>query len=391
LATSCTRGLTSSKGGTLNSHEKNNFGEIEMKFLFVFAAVLSLSLTACDKKPATPTAAKEEPVRPVRTLVVTAGAVGGSTYLPAEVRPRYEQRYAFRVGGKIAKRLVDVGQSIQAGQTLAIMDSTDVMPAINAQNAQVDSAKTDLALQQVELKRVQDLASKGFVSSASLDRQKATAEAALSRLKAAQAQLTNVSNGLQFQTLKADKAGVVLAIDAEAGTVVAAGQSVVRAAQLGEKELLVNVPESSVNTLRSAKAIAASFSALPGKVFSGRLRELAPSADPATRTYAARFSLEAADPGLSLGMSGTVQFSQNQATSIVVPNTALYTRDNTVKVWLVDKASQTVKAVAVKLGASTNDGVVIETGLKAGDIVVTAGANLLLAGQKVKLFNEAAQ
>jgi RND family efflux transporter MFP subunit len=346
----------------------------------------ALLFSACGKKEAPVAAIKEEPVRPVRTLVVAAGAVSDNLFLPAEVRPRHEQRYAFRVPGKVAKRLVDVGQTIKAGQVLAVMDSTDVLPAINAQNAQLESAKTDLTLQQVELKRVQELSSKGFLSTASLERQQAATDAAAARYRAAAAQLSSAQNSLQFQTLKADKAGVVLAIDAEAGSVVAAGQSVVRAAQLGEKELLVNVPENSLAAFRKAGVFAASFAALPNKVYQGTLREVAPAADPASRTYAARISLREADDALSLGMSGTLQLAQGQGAAIIVPNTALYTRDNTVRVWLVDKASETVKPVAVTLGASTNEGVVVKTGLKAGDIVVTAGANLLLPGQKVKLI-----
>jgi membrane fusion protein, multidrug efflux system len=350
------------------------------------AVMFAIGLTACAKKAEVAVAPKEEPARPVRTLTVSAGTLGDSVYLPAEVRARHEQRYGFRVGGKLAKRLVEVGQTVKAGQVLAVMDSADVMPAINAQNAQVDSAKTDLALQQAELKRVQDLASKGFVSTASLDRQKATTDAAQARLKAAVAQLGSVQNGLQFQTLKADTAGVVLAVDAEAGTVVAAGQSVIRCAQLGEKELVINVPEASLVAIRNAKTFVANFSALPGKVYQGKLRELSPSSDPASRTYAARISVQNPDDALSLGMSGTVQVEQVAGSAIVVPNSALYSRDSVVRVWLVDKASQTVNAVPVTLGATTNDGVVIKTGLKNGDIVVTAGASLLLAGQKVKLL-----
>ncbi len=354
---------------------------------FLMLSISSALLTGCPNKDVTKQEAvkKEEPIRPVRTLVVAAGALGDSLFLPAEVKPRHEQRYAFRVGGKVAKRLVEVGQTIKPGQVLAVMDSTDVLPAINAQKAQMVSAKTDLALQQAELKRVQELTSKGFVSAASLERQQAATDAASARLNAAAAQLNNVQNGLQFQTLKADQGGVVLAVDAEPGTVVAAGQTVVRTAQMSEKELLVNVPEVSISSFKKSGQLIAVFSALPGKVYQGRLRELAPSADPGSRTYAARVTLLNADEALGLGMSGTLQLVQKQEATIVVPNSALYTRDGIVKVWLVDKATETVKPTAVTLGQSTNDGVVIQSGLKAGDIVVTAGANLLLPGQKVKL------
>ena len=198
--------------------------------------------------------------------------------------------------------------------------------------------------------------------------------------------MANAQNGLNFQTLRADKAGVVVAIDAEAGSVVAAGQSVVRVAQLGEKEIIVNVPEREVGLMKQANGFAAQFDAIPGKIYAAKLRELSPAADAASRTYLAKLAITNADDALKLGMSATVRLDLGAAQAIVVPNTALYTRDNATRVWLVDRASETVKPVEVKVGASTNEGVVIASGLKAGDLVVTAGANLLLSGQKVRLI-----
>lgn len=354
------------------------------------------ALTACGKKEEAPSKStsttdqsnKAEPIRPVRTITVAQGAVGDILYLPGEVKARYEQRYGFRVNGKIAQRLVDVGQSVKAGQTLAVMDSSDVMPAIAAQNAQVEAARTDMALQQSELKRVQELSTKGFLSTAALERQRAAMDAANARLKAAQSQLVSVQNGLNFQTLRADKAGVVIGVDAEAGTVVAAGQSVVRVAQVAEKEIQVAVPERSVKALREAKSLIAVADAVPGKVYNLQLRELAPNADTASRTYSAKLSIVNADEALRWGMSSTVRIDLNQIQALVVPNTALYTRDSIVRVWVVDKATETVKPVEVKLGTSKDDGVVIASGLKTGDVVVTAGSNLLQAGQKVRLLAE---
>ncbi len=342
---------------------------------------------SADAKPEAPTATKAEPPRPVRVLQVGMSSLSDISYLPGEVRPRYEQRYGFRVPGKIARRMVDVGQVVKAGQALAVLDSQDVLPAIDAQAAQVEVAKTDWVLQVSELKRQQELRDKGFVSGAALERQAATTAAADARVKAAQSQLANAKNGLTFQTLKADKAGVVIAVDAEAGSVVAAGQSVVRVAQLGEKEIVVNVPEREVGQMKLAKGFLAQFDAIPGKTYAATLRELAPAADAASRTYAAKLSIVNADDALKLGMSATVRLDLGAAQSIVVPNTALYTRDNATRVWLVDRASETVRAVEIKVGESTNDGVVVTSGLKPGDLVVTAGANLLLAGQKVRLID----
>ena len=362
--------------------------------LAALSVIGALTVVGCGKKDDVKTeapAVKAEPPRPVRFIQVGMSALGDISYLPGEVRPRFEQRYGFRVPGKIARRLVDVGQEVKAGQVLAVLDSQDVLPSIGAQSAQVEVARTDLVLQQSELKRQQELRDKGFVSGAALERQAAASAAADARVKAAQSQLASAQNGLNFQTLRSDKSGVVVAIDAEAGSVVAAGQSVVRIAQLGEKEIIVNVPERAVALLQKANGFTAHFDAVPGKFYVAKLRELAPIADSASRTYVAKLSLASADDALKLGMSATVRLDLGAAPVIVVPNTALYTRDNATRVWLVDRASETVKPVEVKLGTSTNEGVAVVSGLKAGDLVVTAGANLLIAGQKVRLIDAAPQ
>lgn len=360
--------------------------------LLIGAAIVTV--TGCSKKEdaaKTVTEAakdsKPELPRPVRFMQVGMSSLSDVSFLPGEVRPRFEQRFGFRVPGKIAQRLVDVGQVVTAGQVLAVLDSQDVLPAINAQAAQVEVAKTDFKLQQSETKRQQDLRDKGFVSGAALERQVATADAADARVKAALSQLSSAQNGLNFQTLRADKAGVVISVDAEAGSVVSAGQSVVRVAQLGEKEIIVNVSERAVGLIKTAKGFAAQFDALPGKLYAAKLRELSPAADAASRTYTARLSIINADDAVRLGMSATVRLELAETQAIVIPNTALYTRDNATRVWLVDRASETVKAVEVKTGESTNEGVAVMSGLKPGDLVVTAGANLLQPGQKVRLLD----
>ncbi len=376
-----------------------------MKYRTTLAISLLLNtalLAGCGQRDASPQTPASEaaasqpkaepggPPRPVRFMTVGLSNVEDISILPGEIRPRFEQRYGFRVGGKIQRRLVDVGQEVKVGQVLAVLDSQDVQPAINAQAAQLEVARSDLKLQQSELKRQQELRDKGFVSGAALERQDAATEAAQSRVNAARSQLINAQNGLTFQTLRADKNGVVLGVDAEAGSVVAAGQSVVRVAQLGEKEIAINVPERAISSMRQAKGFALSVDAIANKTYHAKLRELAPAADPASRTYAARLSIVDADAALQLGMSATVQLELGAAQVIVVPNSALYTRDNTNHVWLVDRATESVRSVAVKLGESTQDGVTIASGLKPGDLVVTAGANLLMAGQKVRLLEGSA-
>jgi membrane fusion protein, multidrug efflux system len=322
----------------------------------------------------------------VRSIVVGRADLGQALHLPGEVKARYEQRLGFRVGGKIATRSVEVGQLVKAGTILATMDAADVMPQINAQAAQLEVAKVNTKFQISDLQRQQELRDKGFISAAAIQRQQTTADSARAQEQAAASSLANARNALAFQTLRADRPGVVIAVDAEAGSVVAAGQSVVRLAQTGEIEVAVNVPERTVNALRDAKSLDIVIDAIPGKVFTGTLRELAPSADPATRTFPARLSIKAGDAEIKLGMTATVRATLNSNQAMVVPLSAIATRDGQQKVWVVD-AAQTVQPVLITTGAIIGESITVASGLNPGQRVVTAGANLLIAGQKVRVLD----
>jgi membrane fusion protein, multidrug efflux system len=360
-------------------------------FISLLCLTSGLLVSGCGKKPDSTSqsgaakAAPEEPPRPVRSVVVGNTEVGDTIYLPGDIRARHEQRLGFRVGGKIASRAVEVGQTVAVGKVLATLDSADVMPQINAQSAQLEVARVNTKFQEADLKRQQELRDKGFISAAAIDRQATSTDSARAQEQAAASSLANARNALAFQTLRADRAGIVVGIDAEAGNVVAAGQSVIRLAQTGEIEVAVNVPERSVNALRSAKSLEIAIEALPGKLFKGTLRELAPSADPATRTFPARLSIAAPDEAIKLGMTATVRATIGSAQAITIPLSAIATRDGQQKVWIVDNATQTVQATAITTGAIVGDAITVASGLGAGQRVVTAGANLLIPGQKVRV------
>lgn len=351
------------------------------------AALLAVLLAACAEKEVT--TAKVEPPRPVRTMVVQPQSTAVAIQLPGEVRPRIESRLGFRVGGKLAQRTVSVGDRVVPGQTLARLDPTDLAPALQAQQAQVVAARTDRDLASVELERLRNLRAQNYISQASLDRQQATFDAAQARLLAAEAQQTQARNALDFQVLKADAAGVVTAIEAEVGQVVTAGQPVIRVAQTGEREIALNVPEGDLKVARDTKDWAVVVNALGHRVIPGRLREVSPISDPASRTYPARITLLGDLDGVALGMTAVVQALRPAETSFVLPLSALQSTDGTPRVWRVD-AQNVVTAVEVRTGGLRDDGVRVLEGLKAGDRIVTAGANLLRAGQVVRVLDEAA-
>lgn len=348
-------------------------------------SVLSLSivLAGCEKPQA---AVAQDPPRPVRALKLALSNSAELLDLPAEVRPRFETRYGFRVGGKVATRKVSLGEQVKPGQELARLDPTDVTPLINTQTAQLESARTDATLQEAELKRVRELRDKNFIAQAQLDRQLAAYDSAMARVRVAEAQLKQVRNTLEYTTLRADKPGVVTAIDAEAGQVVGVGQSIVRVAQLGEKEVIVNVPESDVERLRNAQKLSIHVGPLNNRQFTVKLREFSPLADSASRTFLARLTIVDPSEDLKLGMTATLAAESAGEQTLVVPLTALKATGEQAQVWVVDTASQTVRAAPVTLGLASDRGVTILKGLKSGDLVVTAGAHLLLAGQKVRVL-----
>ena len=333
---------------------------------------------------------RDEPVRPVRSVVIESHPVSPMLQWPAEIRPRIEIRYGFRVGGKVSHREVSVGERVAPGQVLARLDPQDANPVVANAQAALAAALTDSRLAAIELDRQRSLKERNFVSQAALDRQQATSDAAVSRQEAAQAQLAQARNALEFQTLRADGAGVVVGVDAEAGQVVAAGQSVIRVARAGEVEALVNVPERDMPLARGQRHWRVSVAAAGDRVLDARLRELSPVADPASRTYAMRLTLSGNLAGVELGMSAVLEASGEPQALMVLPLAALFTTDGQPRVWRVDPVTLTVSQVPVVVAGLAADSVRVASGLNAGDRVVTAGANLLKVGQKVRLLEEPA-
>ena len=343
-----------------------------------FLAVLS----GCGREE--PKAAVSEPPRPVRTLTVASLAPEGTWSLAGDVRPRIEVRYGFRVGGRILERRVQVGDRVAPGQVLARLDPRDLTPTLDAQRAQQTAAETELALARADLERAEKLRTGNFVSDANVDRQRAAVDAAKARLEASEAQVRQARNALDFQSLRADAAGVVVGIDAEAGQVVAVGQTVVRIAQQGDVEVAASIAEQDLTRARSTRTWSVELAGLPGQRWDARLRELSPAADPASRTYAVRLTLLGDTRPVAYGMSATVRVAAAGAPEIRVPLTALFSRDGQPHVWLVG-ADHRVTSRAVTTGRIDDTSVAIAAGLTGGEQLVTAGANLLREGQEVRL------
>ncbi|MDD5383625.1 MAG: efflux RND transporter periplasmic adaptor subunit [Gallionella sp.] len=326
-------------------------------------------LTGCNKEIAP--AAKIE--RPALTMVVgSAATASGNTY-SGEVRARYETQLGFRIGGKIIERLVDAGARVKAGQALMRLDPGDA-------GLQLGSAEAQYQLAEADAKRYRELRGKGFISQSALEAKEAA-------LKAAAAQAGLARNQSAYTTLHADRAGVIAATLAEAGQVATAGQPVLRLAPDGEREVAIAIPESQLTGLKigAAAEIALLTAGSSAPPLAGRLRELAPAADPLSRTYAARVMLTKPGPDVALGMTARVRFTANKKSDgLLIPLTAIFQQDKQAAVWIV-AADHTVSLRPVQVAAYRDDGAVIAGGLAAGERIVSNGVHRLAAGEKIRI------
>lgn len=345
------------------------------------STLLCLLLASCSRP-----VEKVEEIRPVRAMVVAAGTGKTIIELAGEIQPRYESQLGFRVGGKLIARKVEVGTLVKRGQVLMQLDPLDLQLAQSQAKAAVSATESSLALAKAELDRYRELRQKNFVSQALLDAKEAAYKSAMASHEQANAGLKVQANQSSYSTLYADADGVITAVQAEVGQVVAAGTPVVKLARTAEKEVRVSIPEDQIEVLRQVTDLAVKTWANSNVAISGRLRELSPIADPATRTYTAKISLPRAGPEIRLGMTASVQFAAPALPGIHLPMTALVNIKEGTAVWVVE--SGVVKLVPVQVASATGTEVLVAQGLSAGQSVVTAGVNQLRPGQKVSLLGQ---
>ncbi len=346
-------------------------------------AILFFGLLAACGRDTPPPAVQD--VRPVRAERVSAQAAVAGTRYAGEVRARYETDLAFRVGGRVRSRMVDAGTPVRAGQVIATLDPSDFALAARAARSQLAAAEAEAKLAREDLKRFTELRARNFFAQAELDRRTTAAAAADAQVRALRADAARQGNQADYTRLTVPQTGVVTAVSFEAGQVVAAGQPVARLAQAGEREVRIDVPENALDALRGAKALNVRLWSAPDRVYAGRLRELAPMADPATRTYAARVSIAAPDDAVRLGMTATVELASDAVPSLTVAQSALFRVNGRPEVWVVHPQTGQVAARAVELGPLHGERVMVRSGLAAGEWVVTAGVHKLAPGQRVRL------
>ena len=336
--------------------------------------------------------AAPEPKLPlVRTQTVTAGSVAQAAEYAGSVHGRYEKNMAFQVGGQIVLRSVQLGDRVSAGAVMMRVDPKDVAQKTNAADAQAEAAAAQLSLAETNLARYRELYAAQAVAAAVLDQYQTAYDAALAAYQAAAAQATEAHNALSYTELVADADGVVSGISAEVGQVVAAGQTVLTFVESGEMEIEINVPENRLPDISVGKNVEVSFWAMGDTKTRGVVREIAPMADHATRTYKVRVSVPAPPAGMALGMTASVRVTDAKngdasGTAATLPLSAIYQTGDVPCVWIVKDGKVALREVSVdSFGA--NEAIV--RGLESGDVVVTAGVHKLHEGEEVRLGSEA--
>jgi RND family efflux transporter MFP subunit len=368
---------TDTSGSRLSVRRNSSLG-------LVAAISFLLALAGCTAHTEQDPRTQPELVR----IVTVAGTPGGDSSFTGVVTARIQSDLGFRVAGKVTERLVNVGQTVKAGQPLMRIDVTDYTHAITTQTQNVQAAKVKAAQAASDEARYRGLVATGAVSASTYDQIKATADAAAAQLAAAEAQAQVAKNQGDYSLLIADADGTIVQTLAEPGQVVAAGQAVVKLAHAGPREAAVYLPE----TIRPALGSVA-HATLYGKSTSSaaRLRQLSDAADPSTRTFEARYVLTGADANAPLGATVTIQLTKSaSADSMQVPLAAITDRGKGPGVWVLNEKSSTVAFRPVKVLRIDSEDAVIGDGVKPGEAIVALGAHLLSEGQHVRVGEEKA-
>jgi RND family efflux transporter MFP subunit len=364
---------------------KSNGAQPARRARLVLAAIaitaLAPSLAGCKSESAPYVAGPQ----PVRAASVTLSARTDTRSYTGTIKPRYESDLGFRVGGKIVERLANIGDLVTPGMTLARLDGHDYRLSLESAEAELTAAQSSLKQAQAEEKRYAVLNEKKWVSDASYEQKKATADEARGRVERATRALGLAKNQLAYTDLVATEAGVITALPVEVGQVVNAGQLIARVARLDELEAVVSIPESRIDGDRNAAATVTLW-ADADRTYEAKLREISPQADPATRTYQARYSLLKPDAAIALGKTATVHLaSPGAGERAKLPLAAVFKDQGQPSVWLIDEAHGRLIKKSVEVSAWTETSAIISGGLAAGQKIVAAGVHKLDAGISVRI------
>ncbi len=357
----------------------------KVELSWVSALLLSTLLAGClptDEEASQPV---PEPVRPVRVITVEELPGGETVTLTGNIQAQDDVALAFRVGGQLLKRTVNVGNQVRAGQVVARLDGINERHAVDAARANLAAAMARLVEARNTVQRYEPLLPRGFVARAQFDRAVEARDAAQAQVNAAQAQVDTAENQLSFTTLLADGPGTVTERGAEPGEVVAAGRMIVRLAREGGRDAVFDVPPRVIEAGSADDAVTVALSTDPKVTATGRVREVSPQADSVTRTFKVRVGLARPPAAMRLGSTVTGTIQLGGLAGIELPNSALTATQGAPAVWILDPQTNTVALRNIDVARYELDRVLVSQGLDVGELVVTAGVQTLRPGQQVRL------
>lgn len=318
----------------------------------------------------------------------------GALRYPVEVAPRYSNFMSFRVGGKLIERKVRIGDTVTRGQVVALLDPIDAQKQAASAKAALEAAEHRLLFTQQQLERDSAQAARNLIAANQLEQTQDAFSAAQAAREQAAAQLVVARNNLQYNTLVADHDGAITSENADTGQVVAAGQAVYGLAWSGAMDVTLDAAASSLGRIAVGQSARVTFPVLPGRGFEAQVREIAPAADPQSRTYRVKLTLVQPEPVIRLGMTGDAILSPGAAASdgapasasndtFTLPATALFHQGNSPAVFVISPGSSTLELRPVSVSSYNDHTSVVTNGLKDGDVVVLAGVHTVYSGQRV--------
>lgn len=344
-------------------------------------ALLAL-LTAC--KPVEEP--EPEPIRPVRVVTIETREGGETVTLTGRVEAQEKVNLSFRVGGRMIERSVNVGDQVRAGQVVARLEPETARNTLKSARANLTAARARLVEAQNNFERHRPLMDRGFITRAMFDQAEQAYRSAQAQVDSARAQVSTAETQLSYTNLIADSSGTVTARGAEPGEVVAAGQTIVQLAREGGRDAVFDVPARVIETSSADAQVQVVLSSDPKVQTTGRVREVAPQADPVTRTFKVRIGLNNPPAAMRLGSTVTGSVQLGAGSGIEIPASALTATNQRPAVWILDPATNTVSLRNIEVLRYNLDRVAVADGLQSGDIVVTAGVQTLRPGQQVRLL-----
>jgi RND family efflux transporter MFP subunit len=347
----------------------------------ILAGLIAATVTGCDKPvPPAPQA------RPVRAVAVERVAQGETVSLTGHVRAKDQASLAFRLDGRMIERPVNVGDVLKAGQVVARLDPQIQQNGLNTAQANLASVEALLVQARLTFGRQQQLVKDGWTSRANFDEARQKLETFQAQVDAAQAQVRTAQEQLSYTVLSADASGAVTAVGAEPGEVVHAGQMIVQLARQGGRDAVFDVPEQLTRTGPRDPLVQIALTNDPTVRATGRVREVAPQADATTRTFQFKVGIINPPQGMELGSTVTGSIKLSAPPGLEIPASALTESNGHPAVWVVDPQSKTVSLRSVDVSRHDPATVVISQGLETGEVVVTAGVQVLRPGQKVRVL-----